>query len=137
MTGVKKAKRNQKGPLSSAPIETTENDGRPTRGTTTHPPAPPVARRQPKKGKMVSAATLKRAGKTSGTPAEAPSTPPPKRSGGRKEVETGQEETQTTPNTRARAAAAANEGVVPTTEPQGGIRRKQTVGSQHVQQGHR
>ena len=141
MTGGNQAKQTKKGPLSSAPIETTENVARrPTRGTTRHPPAPPVGRREPKKGKMVSAAPLRRAGKASGTPADAPSTPQPKRSGGRNKVEeTGrEEETQTTPNTRARAAAAANEQeVVRTTEPQQEIRRKQTVGSQHVQQGQR
>ena len=79
---------NKKGPRAAAPIETAENVGRPTRGTTTYPTAT-VGRREQKKGKMVSVAPLKKAGR-SGTPAAAPSTSPPKRSAPRKELEAGE-----------------------------------------------
>ena len=136
MAGSNQAKRpNTRGPPSSAPIETTENIARrATRGTTRHPPARTAGRREPKKGEMVSAALVKKAAaaKASEAPAEASSTPPAKRSGGRKEVDEtrGEEGTPpTTPNTRARAAAAGIEQ-----EAQRDIRRKQTVGSKHVQQ---
>ena len=136
MTGGKKGKPNKKSPRAAAPIETAENVGRLTRGTTAHPTAP-VGRRGPKKGNMVSVAPPKKAGGQSGTPPAAPSTPPPKRSSPRKELEAG-EETPATPNTRARAAAAGNQQeVVRSTEAQRDIRRKQTVGSKYVQQGQR